>query len=62
MKADRKEYNREYYLRNRERKLAYQNEYYQNNREICIARTTACNRRRVELEKRKLFEKRYEVQ
>jgi len=56
MKADRKEYSREYYLRNRERKLAYQNEYYQNNREICIARVVECRKRRVEYERNKIME------
>lgn len=33
--------NNEYYLKNREKRLAYQKEYYQNNKEKCVMRNKA---------------------
>ena len=62
MKASRTEYNRTYYLLNCERKKAYQREYYKTHREQCISKVKECIRKRVEIEKAKLIEKRYEVQ
>ena len=58
MKASRTEYNRMYYLLNRERKTAYQREYYKTHREQCISKVKECVRKRVEIEKAKLINKR----
>lgn len=58
MKASRTEYNRMYYLLNRERKTAYQREYYRTHREKCIAKVKECVHKRVEIEKAKLINKR----
>lgn len=52
-----KESSRKYYLRHRERKLAYAREYYRTNREEVLARVKVCQQRRVEREKRKLMER-----
>lgn len=61
-KKDRSEYARTYYLLNSERNKAYQREYYKAHREQCISKVKECVRKRVEIEKAKLIEKRYEVQ
>ena len=58
MKASRTEYNRTYYLLNCERKKAYQREYYKAHREQCISKVKECVRKRVEIEKAKLINKR----
>ena len=58
MKASRTEYNRMYYLLNCEHKKAYQREYYKAHREQCISKVKECVRKRVEIEKAKLINKR----
>lgn len=57
-KKSRSEYARMYYLLNRERKTAYQREYYRTHREKCITKVIECTKRRAEIEKAKLSEKR----
>lgn len=42
-----------YYMRNRERKLAYQREYYQAHRAECLERIKASTKRRSERERRR---------
>jgi hypothetical protein len=48
-------YERVRYQANREKKLAYQRKYYQEHREQVIERVKACQRKRVEREKKKLW-------
>ena len=43
-----------YYMRNRERKLAYQREYYQAHRAECLERIKASTKRRSERERRRV--------
>lgn len=42
-----------YYMRNRERRLAYQREYYQDHRAECLERIKASTKRRTERERRR---------
>ena len=52
---NRKERSHDYYMRNREKKLAYMREYYRAHREQVIMKVRECQKRRVEREKRKLL-------